>query len=260
MTNTLPVPFDVRLMNFTASVLFGAVVLGTLATGLWWVLRHPVFSLAGITVEGDLNHTSEVNLRTQVAPRLVGNFFTVDLAQARAAFETVPWVRQALVQREFPNRLKVVLEEHKAVSFWGQERDPRLVNSYGEVFEANLGELESDDLPYLSGPEGQAAQVLTMMRSLAPAIEPLGATLESLELSARGGWRATLDTGAEIELGSGTVAEVRERTLRFVRTLPQVTSKQGRTQRDLQTADLRYGDAYTVRLRGVTTGDLAKKK
>ena len=86
--NTLPVPFDVRLMNFTASVLFGAVVLGTLATGLWWALRHPVFALAGITVQGDLNHTSEVSLRTQVAPKLVGNFFTVDLRQARAAFET----------------------------------------------------------------------------------------------------------------------------------------------------------------------------
>ncbi|MES3010024.1 MAG: cell division protein FtsQ/DivIB [Pseudomonadota bacterium] len=258
--NTVSMPFDVRLMNFTASVLFSAVVLGTLATGLWWALRHPAFALAGITVQGDLNHTSEVSLRTQVAPKLVGNFFTVDLRQARAAFETVPWVRKALVQREFPNRLKVVLEEHKGVAFWGQERDSRLVNSYGEVFEANIGELESDDLPYLSGPEGQAAQVLTMVRSLAPALEPLGATLDELELSARGGWRARLDSGATIELGSGTVAEVRERTLRFVRTLPQVTGKQGRTSRDLLTADLRYGDAYAVRLRGVTTGDAAKKK
>lgn len=254
------VPFDVRLMNFTASVLFSAVVLGTLATGLWWVLRHPVFSLAGITVQGDLNHTSEVGLRTLVAPRLSGNFFTVDLRKARVAFETVPWVRKALVQREFPNRLKVVLEEHKSVAYWGQERDARLVNSYGEVFEANLGELDSDDLPTLSGPEGQAAQVLSMMRSLSPAFEPLGATVEALELSGRGGWRVTLDSGAEIELGSGTVDEVRERTLRFVRTLPQVTARQGRQPRDLLTADLRYGDAYAVRLRGVTTGDLAKKK
>lgn len=260
MNPTLPMPLDVRLMNFTASVLFGAAVLGALAMVVWWGLRHPVFALAGITVKGDLEHVSEVGLRTHVAPRLEGNFFTVDLQRTRAAFETVPWVRRALVQREFPNRLRVVLEEHQEVAFWGQDGEARMVNSHGEVFEANPGELDADDLPHLSGPEGQAAAVLSMMRSLVSVFELLGATPDEVELSARGGWRVVLDNGARVELGTGSLEEVRERAQRFVRTLPQVTGRHGRGPRDLLSADLRYGDAYAVRLRGVVTGDAAKKK
>jgi cell division protein FtsQ len=90
-----------------------------------------------------------------VAPRLAGNFFTVDLGATRAVFESVPWVRRALVQREFPNRLKVVLQEHKPVAFWGAEGDARLVNNFGEVFEANQGDVEAEDLPVLNGPRGR---------------------------------------------------------------------------------------------------------
>jgi len=43
----------------------------------------------------------------------------------------------AVVRRQFPNRLSVVLQEHQAVAYWGAERESLLINSYGEVFEAN---------------------------------------------------------------------------------------------------------------------------
>lgn len=93
----------------------------------------------------------------------------------------MPWVRQAVVRRDFPNRLLVQLQEHQAVAYWGAEGDSRLVNSYGEVFDANLGELEKDDLPRLNGPEGQSAQVLAMHRTLQPLLTPMDLTLDQLE-------------------------------------------------------------------------------
>ena len=73
-----------------------------------------------------------------------------------------------MVRREFPNRLQVELQEHQAVAYWGSEGDCALINSYGEVFEANVGEVEQDRLPRLSGPEGQGVEVLAMYRALAP--------------------------------------------------------------------------------------------
>jgi hypothetical protein len=39
-----------------------------------------------------------------------------------------------------------------------------LINSFGEVFEANVGDVEADDLPHLSGPAGQSAPLLAMYR------------------------------------------------------------------------------------------------
>lgn len=253
MIARLPVPSDVKLMNTTASVLFFACAVLLLAALVSWALRHPLFALGGITVQGDMTHSSAVTLRANVAPQVAGNFFTVNLDTTREAFEAVPWVRKAIVRREFPNRLRVSLQEHQAVAFWGAEGESRLVNNFGEVFEANLDDLEQDGLPRLFGPTGESTQVLAMYQALKPLFEPLDLAVEQLVLTGRGSWQLALDTGAVIELGRGTRQEVAARTQRFLQTLTQVTSKYGRRPEALVSADLRHADGYAVRLRGVST-------
>lgn len=241
----------------TVSVLLGlAFACMGMAAAAAWLVRQPAFNLSAIRVGGDLTHNNAVTLRANVSPRLAGNFLTVDLESTRAAFEAVPWVRRAVVQREFPNRLKVVLHEHKAVAYWGPEGDARLVNNLGEVFEANPGDVETEELPLLAGPKGQAPRVLQAYQGLAPLFEQMDAVLEQLQLSEQGSWRAQLDSGAVIELGHGSLAEVQKRTRRFIDTSMQVSSRFGR---DVESADLRYGSGYALKLRGVTTSDIDGK-
>jgi cell division protein FtsQ len=256
----LPLPMDVKLMNATASVLFVAFGLLLAAALGWWALRHPLFAVGGIVVQGDVSHNSQSTLRANVAPRLAGNFFTVDLQRAREAFEAVPWVRQATVRRQFPNKLRVELQEHEAEAFWGAESESRLVNTFGEVFEANPGDVEEDGMPRLVGPEGTAAQVLALYRGVRPLLEKLDLGLEQVVLTGRGGWRLHLDSGATVELGRGTVEEVMARSQRFAQTLTQVTSKYGRRPEALVTADLRHADGYALKLRGVATTDVATQR
>ncbi len=253
MTDKLTLPVDVRLMNMTALVLLVAFALLAVGSVVTWLARHPVFSVHAIAVNGELMHNNAVTVRANVAPRLAGTFFSIDLERARQAFETLPWVRKAVVRREFPNRLKVVLQEHKAAAYWGAEGDSRLVSSFGEVFEANLGEVEQDALPRLNGPDQQALQVLSMYQALQPRFEELDLSVEQLELTGHGGWRVRLEEGALLELGSGSPTELLERTQRFLKTLTQVTSRYGRKPDALETADLRHEDGYALRLRGVTT-------
>jgi cell division protein FtsQ len=260
MKAAMPAPFDVRLMNLTATVLVSVCLVLLLVATAWWALRHPVFAIAGITVQGDVAHNNAVTLRANAAPRLAGNFFTVNLAKAREAFENVPWVRTAVVRREFPNRLRVQLQEHQAVALWGADGDTRLVNSFGEVFEANAGDVGPDELPRLSGPAQQSAQVLAMYTALKPLFEALDLGVERLALTARGSWQLELDTGGVVELGRGSHEEVVARTQRFAQTLTQVASRYGRRPDALISADLRHGDGFAVRLRGVgTTGADAKR-
>ena len=243
-------PLDVRFMN-GMSMAFGLLfVLMGLLLLTSWLFRQPIFNLSAITIRGDVVHNNAVTLRANVAPRLAGNFFTVNLAQTRAVFESVPWVRKAVVQRQFPDRLKVVLQEHQAVAYWGPEGDTRLVNSFGEVFEANQAEVESADLPQLNGPSGQTPLVLQAYRQLSLQFEKLDMPLERLELTGQGSWRARLDNGAVLELGHGSVDDLEERTQRFIATLSQVSSRYGR---DLESADLRYSNGYALKLKGVTT-------
>jgi cell division protein FtsQ len=246
-------PADIRLMNVAARVLALLGVLAIAATVLVWLARQPVFAVHSIRIEGETTRNSVATIRANALPRLTGNFFTIDLQRARRAFESVPWVRHAVVSRVWPNRLLVRLEEHRPVALWeeaGEEDAEKIVNSHGEVFEANLGDVEDDELPVLQGPDGSSAHVLTLLERLSPVLGSIGQRIDTIALSGRGSWRLELDNGAEVQLGRGSDDEVLARTERFAATLGQLTE---RYQRPLEYADLRHRDAYAVRLKGVTT-------
>jgi cell division protein FtsQ len=244
-------------MNAATAVFASVFCLMALTLTLAWLMRQSFFNFKIIEVQGDVQHNNAVTLRANVGGRLAGNFFMMDLARTRAAFEVIPWIRKAVVKREFPNRLRVSLQEHQPVAFWGAEGESRLINNFGEVFEVNQGEVEAEDMPVLSGPTGQSALVLHTYRTLLPLFVQFDAVLEKLELTSQASWRAWLDSGAVIDLGHGSPEEIAARTQRFIATLPQVSSRYGR---DLESADLRYSSGYAIRLKGVTTGAIAEKK
>ena len=248
----LGLPADVRLMQATANALYLLLGVALCALALWWLARLPVFALRAIQVEGEVLRNSESTIRANAAHRLTGSFLTLDLQKSRTAFESVPWVRRAVVRKVWPMRLSVQLEEHRPVALWAMaDGNDRLVNSFGEVFEANVGDVEDDGLPRLAGPDGSAPQMLAMQRRLQPVLAPLGAgDLAQLTMSARGSWRVELDKGAALELGRGSEDEVLARTDHFVHTMPRVVAQY---QRPLESADLRHVDGFAVRLKGVVT-------
>jgi cell division protein FtsQ len=246
-----PLPVDIRLMNGIAHALFALVGAGLLVAGVLWLARQPAFAFRVIKLEGDLSRNSVSTIRANALPKLKGNFFTMDLQKAQEAFESVPWVRRAVVHRVWPHTLRVQLVEHHPAAIW-QDADgtEKLVDVEGEVFEANVGDVEDEGLPTFRGPEGSSPRVLAMYRQLKAVFEKLDAEVDAVSLSGRGSWRVELDTGADVELGRGEEAEVLARTDRFVRTVTQVT---GRFQRPLAYADLRHADGYAVRLKGIST-------
>ncbi|KQV61261.1 hypothetical protein ASC95_05980 [Pelomonas sp. Root1217] len=253
-------------MNAVSALLVAALV----ATAAWgvlrWMVRLPTFNFRAIQIEGDVSRNSVASLRANALPRLHGSFLSMNLKDGRAAFEAVPWVRHAQLTRIWPMRLKVNLEEHRAAAYWEARTDGAdsateasaeraLVNSFGEVFQANLGDVEDETLPVLAGPARTAGAMLQMWRALSPAAEKLGEGVDRLDLSGRGSWRATLGSGAVIELGRGSETDVVERFSRFAQSITQVTA----TYRSpLLSADLRHADGYAVKLRGVTTNTPGK--
>lgn len=263
MSSTPPIslPPDIRLMNAVTALLVAAMLVAALGLGLRWVVRLPVFAIRSIQVSGDVSRNSEASLRANALPRLSGSFLSMDLQAGRDAFEDVPWVRRALVQRAWPSRLLVKLEEHQPRAYWEAKADGAdaqseasgerlLVNSYGEVFQANLGDVEDDDLPVLAGPKGMAAAMLQMWQRLQAISGGVGERIERLDLSGRGSWRISYEQGAVIELGRGSEAEILARYGQFVRTLTQITSL---NKAPLLAADLRHADGYAVRLSGIST-------
>jgi cell division protein FtsQ len=248
-------PSDVRLMHAGAQLLLVLAVLAVLASTLAWVARSPVFSLRQIRIEGDVAHNSAATIRNHAVPLLAGSYFSMNLREARQAFETVPWVRHAQVRRIWPHQLLVTLEEHQPVAYWERvDADPLLVNNHGEVFEVNLGDVEEDALPVLRGPNGSAAQVWAMWQRLAPEFERLGARMLRLALSDGGSWQARLDKAhAVIELGRGEPEEVLQRTRRFTHSVTEISARF--ENRLIEYADLRHSESYALRLVGMGTLD-----
>ncbi len=260
MKTTMALPLDIRLMNMAAALLRAEFVLLVLGGGAWWLLRHPVFAIQAITVQGEVTRNNAVTLRANVMPQLSGNFFTIDLKRTREAFEAVPWVRGAVVHRDFPNRLRAVLLEHEPMALWSDDSANKMVNQQSRVFEANVEDVDVEGLPRLKGPDAQSKEVVQMYRHLLPMFEAMDMGIEQLELTPRGSWRVLTDSGALLELGRGTEAEITAQLKVFFRTLSQVTARYGRTPTALAGADLRHKDGYALRLRGVTTLEADGKK
>src|SRR6185436_21116165 len=119
-------------LNPLATVLYGVAAALACYAGVMAVLHLPLFPLREVRIVDVSTHVTPEQVETIVRQELRGNFFTLDLAAARTAFERLPWVRRAAVRRHWPGGLEVALEEHVPLARWGERA---LVNTQGEVFE-----------------------------------------------------------------------------------------------------------------------------
>jgi cell division protein FtsQ len=237
---------DTRLLNLTANLLFGLTLLGCVGAGLWWVSQRSVFDLRHVAVEArdgaDLQHVSAAVLRAAVVREVRGNFFHTRLDGVRAVFETVPWVRRASVRRVWPDGLIVEIEEHRPLALWG---DGRLVNTFGELFSANLGEAEeAGPLVAFSGPPGTEMHVARRYSELRGVVAALGVELDAVSLSDRHAWTLKLDDGTTLLLGRDQGVPIDLRLARWVETYPQVKVQ---LNRRAELIDLRYPNGFAIR-------------
>ncbi|MBO1112693.1 cell division protein FtsQ/DivIB [Bordetella petrii] len=257
---------DARTTNLIANTLAVLAVVAMLAAGVAWVAHRPYFTLSAIELEAapdtDLRYVSPEAVRAVIAGRFEGNFFTVDLDQAREVFESVPWVRRASIRRIWPDTLRVRIEEQQPLALWNENQ---MINTWGEAFTANTGELDDDSaLPQFSGPEGSEGLVVQRYAELARWFAPLDLHVRELDLSARYAWKATLSNGMVLDLGRDPGADAPDphglpgalpfaaRIQRFVQAWPAVTSRlEGRS---VTQADLRYPNGFALSLAPLPDG------
>jgi len=222
------------LLNWIANLLFGLSLITLLYAVLYAVVHLPIFPLREVQIEGKLNHVSRAQIKLIVAKHLKGNFFTLDLVKARDAFEKLPWARNVSLRRRWPDKLEVVIEEHKALARWGSVG---LVNTHGELFQAASG----SDLPVFYGPGDGVVEVAAQYSSLSQVLKIASLDIASLTLTPRRAWKITTSNDMQLELGRvETPARLEKFAKVYVTTIAALNKK-------ISYVDLRYPNGFAVR-------------
>ena len=221
------------ILNGVASALFAAAFLLVAYAAVHYAVRLPGFPLREVQITHALAHVTSDQVEAIVAREIRGNFFTLDLAHARAGFEKLPWVRNVNVRRQWPDRLEVTLEEHVPLGRWG---NAALVNTYGEMFVAAY----DGKLPVFVGPPGSAKEIAIQYGYFQRSLAAIGLTPAQVQVSARRAWQVRLATGITLELGR---ENVEARLDRFIAVYARTV---GRLQRRLTYVDLRYPNGFAV--------------
>jgi cell division protein FtsQ len=234
---------DEAVTGFKAGYWLPRLLLGGLfltvvtVAGAWAAKRYAAsFAVQHVTIQGEFHNRQAREIETALMPYVRGDFFTVDLRGGRAALMKLPWVREAGLRRQWPNKVIVNIQEQVPVARWGREA---LLNDSGEIFRHDyVG--DTAHLPLLSGPEAHAADVLAQYRRFENQLRGSGLTMAALSLSERDTWKLRTREGIVIELG-GERIEARLRRLLSV----WQDHLEGRREQ-VASIDLRYSNGFAV--------------
>lgn len=161
----------------------------------------------------------------------------LDPAAARDRIVSLPWVRNAWVQRRLPDTVLIRIEERRPLALWQNEQRLTLIDDEGEV----LGEGEVaafSGLPQVVGVDApdHAPQFLPML-----AAEPEVADRVSAAVRVGGRrWDLRLDNGIAVRLPEEDVPRALHRLARLQR-------EEGLFDRDVVAIDLRIAGHLVIR-------------
>ncbi|WDU47593.1 cell division protein FtsQ/DivIB [Taylorella equigenitalis] len=248
-----------RLLNFIANLIMTISVFALLVGGGYYLINRPYFNISQVSLlpsRGNaLNHISPASIQATINSGIDGNFFTADLNTLKEKVEALPWVRSVEINRVWPNRLVLTIEEHEAYAKWNEDM---LLNTWGELFNGNRDELPEDiAYPQYYGPEGSEKLVVQRAGELATLISPLNMSIKEMHLSDRYAWNVILDNGIELVLGRDGGAELvdpyggqqqainfAQNVNRFVSTWPLLLDRIN--DRKISKIDFRYTKGFAV--------------
>ena len=235
--NTIQSPSSKQHWFGGAFLLLVVVTIGALIYSTFsWMTDDQRLPLSRLMVEGSLHHVSPKDVQRALAdiPR-IGTFMTQDVNQLQQTLQTLPWVEQISIRKQWPDLVKVYIVEYKAIAIWNGNS---LLNPDGNVFNGHP-EDAGENTVNLYGPEGSSKQVLSVWKKSTQELKPLGRTITSVVLNDRRAWQLILDNGIRLELGK----DAREDRLnRFV----QLYNRLGDKVEQVSYIDLRYDTGAAV--------------
>ena len=193
---------------------------------------------------------SKDELLALVDKQLDKGFWQLDLLQLKINLESHPWVRQAVIRRQWPNQLVIGIDEYVAVARWNEDY---LLSATGDVFMpskiaafTHLPRLKVESLRInkQQRPSREAIkQAVSWFNQFQKPLTHYGLSVAEQTQLLDGDFLLLLSNGLTLVLGADQV------THRFDRFLTLLDGALIEKLDDIEAIDLRYMNGLSVRWR-----------
>lgn len=215
------------------------LILAALAINVFNKLPNAAISLQ----HKGLNTQQTLQLQQLLGEKADTNLLKADLQSYLAKLETVDWVGQVDVRRDWQQGIVVNVVPRQAVAKFGSER---LVDANGTVFKpADSNDLNNASLMQLQGDSQNAVVMMQQIKQVSDWIMPLGMKIEEVIVTPRMAWLFRFDNGLRVLVDNDNTSE---KLYRLSIMLQNQLKPQLKT---LQTVDLRYKNGMAITKRPV---------
>ena len=235
LDTTLPNRFHQLLPKLLMlGVVLLLVILAALAINVFNKLPNAAISLQ----HKGLNTQQTLQLQQLLGEKADTNLLKADLQSYLAKLETVDWVGQADVRRDWQQGIVVNVVPRQAVAKFGSER---LVDANGMVFKpADSNDLNNTSLMQLQGDSQNAIVMMQQIKQVSDWFMPLGIKIEEVIVTPRMAWLFRFDNGLRVLVDNDNTSE---KLYRLSIMLQNQLKPQLKT---LQTVDLRYKNGMAI--------------
>ena len=188
---------------------------------------------------------SKDELLVLVEAQLDQGFWQLDLLQIKANLESHPWVRQAVIRRQWPNQLVIGIDEYVAVARWNEQY---LLSATGDVFipsqMASFVHLPLLNVDQQESPSrATIKQAVTWFNQFQKPLTQYGLSVVEQTQLRDGDFLLLLSNGSSLVLGAD---QLKKRFDRFLTLLDGTLIDE---LNDIDVVDLRYVNGLSVRWR-----------
>lgn len=210
--------------------------IAAMSDGLYAATARAGLRVEDVLVEGRRRTDSEAILAALGLARGTP-ILTFDPHLAKARLETLPWVREATVERRLPNTVFLRLSEREPMALWQYEGQLAVIDRGGRVIPGARATAFAK-LPLLVGEDAPLnAEALLAILSSEPALR--AQVTAAVRVQGRR-WNVRLDNGIDVQLPETDTAAAWAELARLQRSYEVL-------QRDVVAIDLRLPDRLVVR-------------
>lgn len=197
-----------------------------------WLAKLDTQPIQAYALTHKTQFTTNADIREALAkaPELKG-YFEQDIQQVAEKLKQMSWVKDVVVRKIYPDKLRITLLEHTPFAVWN---NVNLVSDQGVVFNLSSEKFDKTGLPILFGPDSESKKVLTAWDKIKKDIEARNLSLKSVGVDNRGSWKIVLTNNIELRLGRG---DWLPKIDRFVTIFPEIEVPEGKR---IGYVDLRY--------------------